>query len=81
MPITDGVKIFIKNKQLNQFVLMLRDDKPTIPLPNMWCLFGGGIDEDETPLAAVERELTEEIDIPVYAIRHIHTMPIQHQVQ
>lgn len=31
----DGVKILIKNDELNKYIFVLRDDKPNIPDPNM----------------------------------------------
>lgn len=45
-----------------KFLLQHRtDDAPR--LPGYWALFGGGIDEGETPEQAVVREAKEELDI------------------
>jgi 8-oxo-dGTP diphosphatase len=44
-------------------VLHLRDDKPWIPHPNCWSLFGGALDEGEQPAQTVVRELREELGL------------------
>ena len=41
----------------------LRDDKKGIPFPNHWDLFGGHVEEGETPVAALRREIQEELGI------------------
>ena len=42
---------------------ILRDDKPSIPWPNMWELPGGGREADESPFECVAREVFEELGI------------------
>lgn len=42
---------------------ILRDDKPSIPWPNMWELPGGGREGDETPFECAAREVFEELGI------------------
>lgn len=71
MKVTDGAKVFIRNKKLNKFLLVLRDNKPDIIQPNTWGLIGGGIDEGETPEQTLKRELEEESNIKAFNIRYL----------
>ncbi len=45
------------------YILQLRDNKPTIAVPGQWSLFGGKIEVGETPLQAIKREVYEELSI------------------
>ena len=45
-----------------KLVVQLRDDKPGLPYPNCWATLGGGIEPNEEPDAAMQRELIEELD-------------------
>lgn len=47
----------------DKILTILRDDKLTIPYPNMWDLPGGGREGDETPFECVAREVYEELSI------------------
>ena len=47
----------------DKLLTILRDDKPTIPWPNMWELPGGGREGNETPFECVAREVYEELSI------------------
>ncbi len=67
----DGAKVFIKNKKLGKFLFFLRDDNQNIPNPNMWGLLGGGIEDRETPIEALKRELSEESNVEVYNIKNL----------
>lgn len=53
-----SVAILIHNKKI---LLLLRDDNPNIPNPNVWQLPGGQAEKDESPLETVRRELKEEL--------------------
>ena len=46
-----------------QILTILRDDKETIPYPNMWDLPGGGREGDESPFECAAREVYEELSI------------------
>jgi 8-oxo-dGTP diphosphatase len=49
----------------NQVLLLLRDDNPAIPYPDMWDLPGGHVEPDESPDACIVREMLEEIELDV----------------
>ena len=46
-----------------RILTILRDDKPTIPWPNLWELPWGGREGDESPFECVAREVYEELSI------------------
>jgi 8-oxo-dGTP pyrophosphatase MutT (NUDIX family) len=46
-----------------EFLFFLRDNKPGIPFPLHWDLFGGHVEEGETPEEALVREVKEEITL------------------
>jgi 8-oxo-dGTP diphosphatase len=46
-----------------QILLVLRDDKPGIPYPNMWDIPGGHVEKGETPKKCIVREMKEEMDL------------------
>ena len=51
----------LENSQ-NKILLYLRDNNPDIPFPHHWDLFGGYIEEGESPEQALIREVKEELD-------------------
>lgn len=59
--------IFWKNK----YLLQLRDKKKNIRYPNYWGLFGGGLNVKETFKQCIEREIKEETNLRVQAIKKI----------
>ena len=46
-----------------RLLTILRDDKASIPYPNMWELPGGGREGEETPFECVQREVFEEVGL------------------
>jgi 8-oxo-dGTP diphosphatase len=59
--------------QGDRLLLQLRDDIPKIVYPNYWGLFGGTVDAGETPVAAMRRELEEELSWTPPEIRFLFT--------
>lgn len=56
-----GAKAIVIHK--DKICLVLRDNNPVIAYPNRWNTPGGAIEENETPMEAVIRELKEEINL------------------
>lgn len=48
--------------QHDKYLMQLRDDLPNIAYPGVWGFFGGHIEPEEEPEAALRRELIEEIN-------------------
>lgn len=75
-------------QQEGRFLLQLRDDFPHIACPGQWTLFGGHLEDGETPITGLKRELLEEIGYEVVApqlfrcytgdqiIRYVYSAPL-----
>ena len=63
-----GVGIILLNSK-REVLLFLRDDKPTIPFPNIWDLPGGHPEEAESPEDGIRREMMEEMDLELGEIK------------
>jgi 8-oxo-dGTP pyrophosphatase MutT (NUDIX family) len=63
-PADAAVAIIVVDNAL--YLMQLRDQVPNIFYPGHWGLFGGAIEANEDPTAALKRELEEELhlDIP-----------------
>lgn len=59
--------------QEDQFLLQLRDDNPEIRWPGQWAFFGGHVERQEFPDAAMRRELLEEIGHVPAAMTHFRS--------
>ena len=59
--------IFVNDR--GQVLLLLRDDKPAIPYPNMWDLPGGRVEDGETPKVCIRREMREELGLEIEDIQ------------
>jgi 8-oxo-dGTP diphosphatase len=55
------VAAIILENDKREILLYLRDNKPSIPFPHHWDLFGGHVEEGETPEQALVREVKEEL--------------------
>jgi 8-oxo-dGTP pyrophosphatase MutT (NUDIX family) len=60
--------------QDGRYIMQLRDDIPGIWYPGHWGLFGGGIDEGEEEVAALRRELREELELELREARLFATI-------
>ncbi len=54
----------------NQILLVLRDNKDSIPFPNTWNLLGGILENGESPEECIRREIREEIEIELGNINY-----------
>ena len=67
------VALFIGDRLL----VILRDDDPAIPFPNLWDFPGGGREGNETPFETLVREVREEVglDLPRAAVVWEKSLP------
>lgn len=56
------VSLLIIQNQKEDILLMLRDNKETIPFPNYWSFIGGSVEKNEAVEKALIREVQEELD-------------------
>jgi len=64
-----------------QFLIQLRDDTPGIVYPNHWGLFGGHMEEHETPEQTIHRELKEEIGVYIDGLKHFCDYELEGRVR
>jgi 8-oxo-dGTP diphosphatase len=57
-----GAGILLINSN-NELLMLLRDDRPDIPFPNMWDIPGGHIEPGEIPEETIKREMVEEMNL------------------
>lgn len=61
-------QIIFENEK-GELLLYMRDNKPGIPFPQHWDLFGGHVEDGETPEKALVREVKEELNIDLKEFR------------
>ena len=75
-----GASILFTNNS-DQILLFLRDDKSSIPFPNRWDILGGGVEDNETPLECITREMKEEIGISLTDVNlfNVYNLPDRYE--
>lgn len=63
-----GAGILLINNN-GELLMLLRDNIPTIPFPDMWDLPGGQVEPGEIPEETLKRELMEEMDLELADIK------------
>jgi len=71
--------IFVNDKK--QVLLLLRDNKPDIPYPNMWDIPGGHVEDGETPEQCIVREMKEEIDLDLEEFQLLSVMEFLDRIE
>lgn len=71
-PVLQIAGVFIEDNA-GRLVLQLRDDIPTISHPGHWSIWGGRVEEGESPIEAAAREVREELtlNVQVEALRFV----------
>ena len=59
-----GTSLLIVN-DTDEILLLLRDENPEIPYPNMWDIPGGHVEPNETPEQCIVREMKEEMRLDI----------------
>ena len=65
-----SVNVILVNSK-KQILLHLRDNNPHILYPNYWACIGGGVEDGESELEALKREVKEEINISIENFQYL----------
>ena len=65
----EKIAAIILENDKGELLFYFRDNKPGIPFPQHWDLFGGHVEEGETPEEALVRELKEELNYDLKEFR------------
>lgn len=68
-------------KDQKEILLLLRDNIPSIPYPNMWDIPGGHVEEGETPEQCIVREMKEEMDLDLKGFQPFCIMELKDRTE
>jgi 8-oxo-dGTP diphosphatase len=71
--------IFVNDRE--EVLLILRDDDPGIACPNMWDLPGGHVEDGETPMECIRREMKEELGLELEGIAPFSVVPFDDRTE
>ncbi|MBI2004031.1 NUDIX domain-containing protein [Candidatus Pacearchaeota archaeon] len=63
------IAILVNSKK--QILLHLRDDKPGILAPGCWAFIGGSVEDGESELEGIKREVKEEINYSINNFQYL----------
>lgn len=75
-----GASIIFVNSR-SQVLLLLRDDLPDLPYPNMWDVPGGHVEKDETPEECIVREMQEEMNLVIHDVKIFSVIEFSDRVE
>ncbi len=75
-----GVSIIFINDR-KEILLLLRDDKDTIPYPNMWDLPGGHVESGESAEECIIREMEEEMGLKLKDFKLTSVMEFDDRIE
>lgn len=71
--------IFVNDRE--EVLLILRDDDPGIACPNMWDLPGGHVEDGETPMECIRREMKEELGLELEGMVPFSVVPFDDRTE
>lgn len=75
-----GASIIFVNSRC-QVLLLLRDNLPDLPYPNMWDVPGGHVEENETPEECIIREMKEEMNLVIRDVKIFSVIEFSDRVE
>ena len=75
-----GASIIFVNSR-SQVLLLLRDNLPDLPYPNMWDVPGGHVEDNETPEECIVREMSEEMNLAIEDVKIFSVIEFSDRVE
>ena len=75
-----GTSIIFLSKS-NEVLLFQRDNAKGIPFPNCWDVLGGQVEEGETPVECIVREMREEMSVQLQSPRLFNVYDMEDRIE